>query len=208
MSNVKILVALLAACILVMPAFSMPDDGNPTVGQNSKAVNCPTPMMDNKAPAQQPCPCMNPIAGQDGKVPAGQDGKAVDGPTPMMDNKAPAQQPCPCMNPIAGQDGKALAGQDGKAVDGPKSMMRNDDTKIVCLTTCKVIGQDGQQIPSIGPNGEDDKQILSMMGDGAQNPQGCPCQKPLIGPNGDDGKQKIRNDQNSKPDELEQDNQD
>ena len=169
MSNVKILVALLAACILVMPAFSMPGDGNPTVGQNSKAVDCPTPMMDNKAPAQQPCPCMNPIAGQDGKVPAG---------------------------------------QDGKAADGPKSMMGNNAKTIVCLTTCKVIGQDGQQIPSIGPNGDDGKQILSMMGDGAQNPQGCPCQKPMIGPNGEDGKQKICNDQNSKPDELEQDNQD
>ena len=149
MSNVKILVALLAACILVMPAFSMPGDGNPTVGQNSKAVNCPTPMMDNKAPALPPCPCMNPIAGQDGN--------AADVPT--MDNKAPAQQPCPCMNPIAGQDGKAPAGQDGKTFDGPKSMMGNDDTKIVCLTTCKVIGQDGQQIPP-------------MMGDGTQEPSG------------------------------------
>ena len=119
MSNVKILVALLAACILVMPAFSMLDNGNPTVGQDGKAANCPTPMMDNKAPAQQPCPCMNPIAGQDGRTavptpytspPAGQDGKTADFPTPMMDNKAPAQQPCPCMNPIAGQDGK-LPGQ-------------------------------------------------------------------------------------------------
>ena len=77
----------------------------------------------------------------------------------MMDNKAPAQQPCPCMNPIAGQDGKAPAGQDGKAVDGPKSMMGNDDKKIVCVTTCKVIGQDGQQIPP-------------MMGDGTQEPSG------------------------------------
>ena len=162
MSNVKILVALLAACILVMPAFSMPGDGNPTVGQDGKAANCPTPMMDNKAPALPPCPCMNPIAGPDGKAPAGQDGNAVDGPKPMMDNKAPAQQPCPCMNPIAGQDGKAPAGQDGKAFDGPKSMMGNDDTKIVCLTTCKVIGQDGQQIPP-------------MMGDGAQEPSGMPA---------------------------------
>ena len=123
MSNVKILVALLAACILVMPAFSMPDDGNPTVGQEGKAANCPTPMMDNKAPAQQPCPCMNPIAGQDGKAPAG---------------------------------------QDGKTFDGPKSMMGNDDTKIVCLTTCKVIGQDGQQIPP-------------MMGDGTQEHSGMPA---------------------------------
>jgi len=151
MSNVKILVALLAACILVMPAFSMPDDGNPTVGQDGKAANCPKPMMDNKAPAQQPCPCMNPIAGQDGN--------AADGPKPMMDNKAPAQLPCPCMN---GPDGKAPAGQDGKAVDGPKSMMGNDDKKIVCVTTCKVIGQDEQQIPP-------------MMGDGAQEPSGMPA---------------------------------
>jgi len=191
MSNVKILVALLAACILVMPAFSMPDNGNPTVGQDGNAANCPKPMMDNKAPAlppcpcmnpiagqdgnaadvptmdnkapaQQPCPCMNPIAGQDGKAPAGQDGNAADSPKPMMDNKAPAQQPFPCMNPIAGQDGKAPAGQDGKAFDGPKSMMGNDDTKIVCLITCKVIGQDGQQIPP-------------MMGDGTQEPSGMPA---------------------------------
>jgi hypothetical protein len=51
------------------------------------------------------------------------------------------------MNPIAGQD--------GRAADGPKPMMGNDDKKIVCITTCKVIGQDGQQIPP-------------MMGDGAQ----------------------------------------
>ena len=120
MSNVKILVALLAACILVMPAFSMQDDGNPTVGQDGKAANCPKP---------------------------------------MMDNKAPALPPCPCMNPIEGQDGKASAGQDGKAIGGPKSMMGNDDKKIVCVTTCKVIGQDGQQIPP-------------MMGDGTQEPSG------------------------------------
>jgi hypothetical protein len=51
------------------------------------------------------------------------------------------------MNPIAGQD--------GKAANCPTPMMGNDDKKIVCLTTCKVIGQDGQQIPP-------------MMGDGAQ----------------------------------------
>ena len=86
MSNVKILMALLAACILVMPAISMPDNGNPTIGQ-------------------------------------------------------------------------------------------------------------------------DCRQIPPMMGDGAQNPQGCPCQTPMIGPNGEDGKQKFCNDRNSTPGELEQDNQ-
>ena len=125
-----------AACILVMPAFSMPDDGKPIVGQDGRAANCPEPMMDDKAPAQQPCPCMNPIAGPDGKAPAG---------------------------------------QDGKAVNGPKSMMGNDDKKIVCVTTYKVIDQDGQQIPpmmeQIPPMME---QIPPMMGDGAQEPSGMP----------------------------------
>ena len=148
MSNVKILMALLAACILVMPAISMPDNGNPTIGQDCKQI---PPTMGDGAQNPQGCPCQKPMIG-----PSGQDGKQIP---PMMGDGAQNPQGCPC------------------------------------------------QKPTIGPNGDDGKQIPSMIGDGAQNPQGCTCQKPMIGPNGEDGKQKVCNDQNSAPGELEQGNQ-
>jgi hypothetical protein len=58
------LMALFAACILVVPAFSMPNDGTPTSGQNCDQTHS---MMGDKMPAPQGCPCDKPAMGPDGK---------------------------------------------------------------------------------------------------------------------------------------------
>jgi hypothetical protein len=86
-----VLMALFATCILVMPAFSIPDDEKPTSEQNCNQIHS---MMGDKMPAPECCPCDKP--------PMGPDGKQLP---PMMDGK-PAPQGCPSNEPAGGPDGK------------------------------------------------------------------------------------------------------
>ena len=87
MSYVKFLVALAALCVLIIPAFSMPNDGT---GQD---VN---PMWQGQDNTQKTCDCQKPMVGQDDKqkyMCFGQDGK---------------QKTCDCQNPMIGEDGKQM----------------------------------------------------------------------------------------------------
>ncbi|OPY53063.1 MAG: hypothetical protein A4E48_00911 [Methanosaeta sp. PtaU1.Bin060] len=141
------LMALFAACILVMPAFSMPDDGKTTPGQNCNQIHS---MMGNKMPAPQGCPSDNPAMGPDGKqVP------------PMMNGK-PAPQGCQCDKPAMGPDGKQIHSMMGDKMPAPQG----------CQCDKPAMGPDGKQVPpmmngkpapqgcpsdkpSMGPDGED-----------------------------------------------------
>ena len=181
------LVAFLAVCILMMPAFSVQDNGYPMSGQYDQ---------------QKSCDCQKPFDCQ--KSPCGEDGKQI-GPKSMMGdgkkiiceckvlgkdcNQKPCddqksmmgdqgqydqQKSCDCQKPFDCQ--KSQYGEDGKKIE-PKSMM-GDGKKIVC--ECEVLGKDCNQKPC------DDQK--SMMGDQGQYDQqkSCDCQKSQYG---EDGKQ-------------------
>ena len=135
MNYVKFLVALAAICVLIIPAFSMPDygvgkDANQMwQGQDGKQIS---QGQDN---TQKTCGCEKSMTGQDGKqLPPmmGQDGKqkAFGGEKSMMGQDGKQ------MPPMMGQDGKQ------KAFGGEKSMMG---------------GHDGNKM--------DHKNVKSMMGD-------------------------------------------
>ncbi len=140
MNGIKFLMALVAACILIVPAFSMPDHG---MGSDCK---------------QKSCDCQKNIMGQDGKEKMwqGQDDnkKPCGCPESMMgqdDNK----KPCGCPESMMGQDDKQ------KMCDDMKPKMEQDGTQMWQ-------GQDGKHIKSMmGPECDQiaHKHIKSMMGD-------------------------------------------
>jgi len=118
MNHIRLFVALVAACILVMPALSMPNSG---MGQEQKQFGCPNslkdcPQMqqgqDNK---EKTCDCQKSMMGEDGKqMQQGQDGK---------------EKTCGCQKSMMGEDGKQMQqGQDGKekTCGCQKSMMGED----------------------------------------------------------------------------------
>lgn len=58
MNSIKILIALLAVCVLAMPAFSMPDRGTGQEMCKCKQIcDCAKPMMDDKYQDNKPNPC-------------------------------------------------------------------------------------------------------------------------------------------------------
>ncbi|MEI6105102.1 MAG: hypothetical protein WCP70_14280, partial [Methanothrix sp.] len=69
MNHIRLLVALVAACILVMPALSMP---NNEMGQEQKQCNCPnspkdcTQMCQGHDSKENPCGCQKSMMGEDG----------------------------------------------------------------------------------------------------------------------------------------------
>ena len=105
MNCIKFLMALAAVCILIMPAFSMPDYG---IGQDGKQKTCDCQ-----------CDCLKLKIGQDGKqMWPGQDDKQ------MWQGKDDTQKTCGCPNSMMDQDGKQMCqGHDGEHI---KSMMGPD----------------------------------------------------------------------------------
>jgi hypothetical protein len=65
MNSIKILMALVAVCILAMPAFSMPDRGTGQMCQECKQnlCDCSKPMVEDKCQEdnQKPCDCLMPM---------------------------------------------------------------------------------------------------------------------------------------------------
>ncbi len=84
MDSIKFMIALMAVCALVMPAFSMQDN----MGQDCEQKMCSclkSPMQDNGKMAcqghsedQKPCGCIKSMMGQDDK-------QMPCGPKPMME---------------------------------------------------------------------------------------------------------------------------
>ena len=111
MKYVKLLVALLAACMLVMPAFSMPNDDQMKDGKAQIGAPCQKQIACDQMEVQQPCDRM-----RDNKGPANDN----CAPKSMMGGKMP------CQKAIGEQNGKeGPAPMMGPANDkcAPKSMM-------------------------------------------------------------------------------------
>jgi hypothetical protein len=109
MKYIRLFVALLAACMLVTPAFSMPNTDNQMKDGKAKIdAPCQNSFASDLSGVQQPCDCKKALSEQVPKM--GQDGN--NGPQSMMGGMQ--QNPC-CQNAKMGQDGN----------NGPQSMMDN-----------------------------------------------------------------------------------
>jgi hypothetical protein len=155
MNGIKFLIALVAACILIVPAFSMPDHG---MGSDCKQKSCDCQ-----------CGCQKPMIGQEDKQKTcdcekcdcqqsmmGQDDKQ------MWQGHDDKQKAYGCPESMMGQDDKQMwQGHDDKqkAYGCPESMMGQDDKQKMCDLKPKM-EQDGKQMWQ----GQDGKHIKSMMG--------------------------------------------
>jgi len=148
MNGIKFLMALVAACILIMPAFSMPH----VIGQDCK---------------QKSCDCQQNMMGQDNKEKMwqGQDNKEM-----MWQGQDDKQKTCGCPESMMGKDNKEKMwqGQDDKQKmcddlmpkmeqDGKQMWQGQDDKQKTCGCPESMMGQDGKQMGH--------KHVKSMMGD-------------------------------------------
>ena len=122
MNYIRLLVALVAACILVMPALSMP---NNEIGQGQKQCNCPNSLKDctqmgqGQDSKENPCGCQKSMMGEDGKqMGQGQDGK---------------ENPCGCQKSMMGEDGKQMGHKSIKSMMGDKGREDKVEVKIVIV---------------------------------------------------------------------------
>jgi hypothetical protein len=122
MNHIRLLMALVAACILVMPALSMP---NNEMGQEQKQCICPNSLKD----CTQMCPgqdgkeksfdCQKSMMGEDGKqMGEGQDGK---------------EKSSGCQKSMMGEDGKTMGHKPIKSMMGDKGREDNVEVKIVII---------------------------------------------------------------------------
>ena len=138
MNYVKFLVALAALCVLVIPAFSMPDNGNGkdanqiwqghddkqmSQGQdNTQTCGCQNSMMGSQDGKEKTCGCEKSMAGQDGKqLPPmmGQDGK---------------QNTCGCeKSMMGGHDGNKMDHKNVKSMMGDREKGGNGGVKLVVI---------------------------------------------------------------------------
>ena len=179
MKYVKFLVALLAACMFVVPAFSMPNFGdNAKDGKALIDAPCQGPAAPEDPHGPQPCDCKEkkaPKSMMGGKCDKPMMGPEGDKAAPkcMMPEKAPCGEQAPKMDakeekPMMDEQGpkmddKAPCGEQAPKMDkmapcghAPKSMM------------------DGKFAPQDGPKGGKCAP-KSMM------PEKAPCQKPFDG---------------------------
>jgi hypothetical protein len=180
MKYVGLIAALAMACILVMPAFSMPDQGDGKMdskfnkgqamcGQDQICPQCHQPMGPMGDDGKQKCRRKGTDCGQKHVPKSMMDGKQIDG-------KAFCQKPIKSM-----MDGKCQ-GPTGAGDDGKKQM-----------TECQ------------GPMGAGDdcrKQMIQCQGPTGTGDDGkkqmTECQGPMgpMGPMGDDGKKQMTQCQN------------
>ncbi len=170
MRYVRLFAAMLVACISIVPALSMQDNGN-EMKECAKQMDspCQKSLMSEKAPDLQQQDRPNLIS---------EIKKENSDPRSMMDGK---EDPCredACGNDPCGQNRQTI----GNREDAPKSMM---DGKLLNLL-CKKIqaGQDDKIAPVTmmdsreGPcsqyseNSQSDKVVFKSMMDGKRNPCG------------------------------------
>jgi len=178
MKYVKFLMALLAACMFVVPAFSMPNFGdNAKDGKALIDAPCQSQASPEDPHGPQPCDCKEKMApksmmvGKCDKPMMGPEGDKF-GPKSMMDDKAPCEkapkmddkQKKPMMDEQAPKmDDKAPCEKapkmDEKAPCGPapKSMMDG-----------KFAPQDGKAPCQKHHNGQDNKSVPAPMMDGKE----------------------------------------
>jgi hypothetical protein len=136
MKYIRLFVALLAACIFVVPAFSMQDNGNAMKDCPQQIdVPCPKHVMGEMAQGPQKCDCQNSMENQVGQNFA---------PRPMMDGK---QQNQFCKNSNMGQDRN----------NGPHSMMDGKQQNQFCKNSN--MGQDRNNGPRSMMDGKQQNQF-------------------------------------------------
>ncbi|MDD2835680.1 MAG: hypothetical protein PHY05_05970 [Methanothrix sp.] len=146
MNKIRLFVALVAACILIMPALSMPNE----MGQDQKKCDCPNFMKDcaqmglGQDGKENAFGCHKSMMGEDGKqMGLGQDGK---------------EKAFGCQKSMMGENGKQMGlGQDGKekAFGCQKSMMGENG---------KQMGQGHKPIKSMmGDKGREDKTEVKIV---------------------------------------------
>ena len=148
MNMIRLFVALVAACILIMPALSMPNE----MGQDQKKCDCPNFMKDcaqmglGQDGKENLADCQKPMIGEDGKQMGpgldgkekgfgcqksmmGEDGKQMG---PGLDGKEKAFG---CLNPMMGEDGKqmGLGHKPIKSMMGDKGREDKTEVKIVII---------------------------------------------------------------------------
>jgi hypothetical protein len=122
MNHIRLLVALVAACILVMPALSMP---NNEMGQGQKQCNCPnspkdcTQMCPGQDSKEKSFDCQKSMMGEDGK----QMGQGQDGKEKSFD----------CQKSMMGEDGKTMNHKSVKSMMGDKEREDHGEVKIVII---------------------------------------------------------------------------
>jgi hypothetical protein len=136
MKYIKFLMALAVACMLIIPALSMPDSG---MGQDGKQLFIMHKTSNGQDGNQNQC-----------QMPVGNDGKQWDG--KQWDGKQwdGKQNQCECKGPM-GQDGKQMAHRPIKSMMGKmdgnhmcchrpiKSMMGNHDGIKAVIVSVKII---------------------------------------------------------------------
>lgn len=182
MNSIKILMALLAVCVLAVPAFSMPDRG---IGQETckckQICDCEKPMMENKCQDDNPNPCDSPMpmmAAEDGPVKVkviksmmrdrcqgdmsmmDQNGKLkVKIVKSMMDDRCQGEGQNPCdFPPMMGPENGLAKAKIVKSMMGDK-----------CEDGRSMMGQDGNLRFKV---------VRSMMGDRCHDGDRDPCDCP------------------------------
>ena len=133
MKYAKILMALLAACLLIVPAFSMPDSAKELPNPDGRQL------IDDAGQHPNPCDC------KDTNAAIGPDGKF--GPNSMMDGKEVRQEPLD-------KNGKLGPGDNC----GPRSMMDGKEVKQGPLGENDKFGPDGNCGPRSMMDGKETTQ--------------------------------------------------
>jgi len=145
MNHIRLFVALVAACILVMPALSMPNkemgqDGNQKQCDGDNSLKYFEHKWQGQDSKENPSDCQKSMMGEDGqKMMQGQDKKEnpSDCQKPMMgedDQKMMQGQdkkenPSDCQKPMMGEDGQKHI----KSMMGDKKKESNGEVKIVII---------------------------------------------------------------------------
>ena len=158
MNHIRLFVALVAACILVMPALSMPSNG---MGQEQKQCVCPNSLKDCQQMCQgqdskeNPSGCQKAMMGEDGKqmlptmgeeckkMQQGQDGKENscccqksmmgEDSKKMQQGQDSKENSCGCQKSMMGEDGKTMDHKHIKSMMGNKEKDDNGEVKIVII---------------------------------------------------------------------------
>jgi hypothetical protein len=180
MNHIRLFMALLAACILIMPALSMPENGKCASSDGNLACSaCHKLIADEKGGCQGQTPMMGPATDNAREQFCGLCKKS------MMGHDGKDEQGCGCEKSMMGWEGK-----DKQGCGCEKSMMGwEGKDKQGCECQKPMMGHDGKDKQGCGCE-------KSMMGWEDKDKQGCECQKPMIG---EDGKQTWQGQSKEKP---------
>lgn len=205
MKYVKFLVALLAACMLVMPAFSMPNfDNRMSDGKDLVDAPCQNHVAGDQPQGPQPCDCkkdhMEPKSMMGGKCDKPMIGPEADkcAIRSMMENRAPCGEQAPQMNARGEkcmmaekapceQAARMDAREEKSMMDEKFAPQDNGKCAPKSMMEGRFAPQDGgkctprSMMDGTAPchehiGGQDNEKVPAPMMDGKEPNQGCPCQ--------------------------------